>query len=51
MKKELKEALVCCREKKCEKCPMMLEICDELRVNMVDLPEELVDLLEEELEK
>ncbi len=44
------EAIRCCRVQACEQCPMMEEICDELRVNMVDLPEELVDRIEEELE-
>lgn len=44
------ETIRCCRVQACERCPMMEEICDELRVDMVDLPEELVDMIEEELE-
>ena len=42
-------ALKCCREKQCEECPLMLEICDELRVEMVNVPEELLDKIEDEL--
>ena len=49
MSEEIMSALECCREKRCEDCPLMTTICDELRVNMVDIPEELVDLIEEAL--
>ena len=48
---DLLAAIRCCREKKCEECPMMETICDELRVDMVDLPEELVALVEDALEE
>ena len=47
---DLLAAIRCCRDKKCEECPMMETICDELRVAMMDLPEELVQMIEEELE-
>lgn len=49
-KEKIMEALRCCRDEACERCPLQGEICDELRVDMVDLPEELVDLIEEALE-
>lgn len=50
MNKILK-AIACCREKRCGECPMMSEFCDEMRVDMVDLPEELVELVEREMEE
>ena len=43
MREELREALACCREKRCDDCPLVTTICDELRVDMVDIPEELID--------
>ena len=46
---KLLEAIRCCRGGACEWCPMQGEICDELRVDMVELPEELVDRIEEAL--
>ena len=46
---DLLAAIRCCRDKKCDECPMQVEICDELRVAMMDLPEELVEKIEEEL--
>ena len=49
MMQKLIDALACCREKRCDECPMLKEICDELRVDMVDIPEELVDLIVEAL--
>lgn len=48
---DLLEAIRCCRDKRCNDCPMQLEICDQLRVAMLDLPEELVEKIEEELEE
>lgn len=50
MREELRKTLACCREKRCEDCPLMTTICDELRVDMVDIPEDLVTLIEEALE-
>ena len=50
-KERIREAIRCCMEGTCEKCPMQEEICDELHVPMVDLPEELVEQIEEELIK
>lgn len=50
MIRDLLEAVRCCRDKRCNDCPMQLEICDQLRVAMLDLPEELVEKIEEELE-
>ena len=49
MIEDLMEAIRCCRDKKCDECPMQEEICDQLRVAMLDLPEELVEKIEEEL--
>ena len=49
-KEELREAIRCCRNDDCENCPLQREICDELRVDMVDLPEDLVALVEDALE-
>ena len=49
-RERIREAIRCGRTGACERCPMMEEVCDELRVDMVDLPEELVDMIEEELE-
>ena len=48
-KEELRAAIRCCRNDDCENCPLQAEICDDLRVDMVDLPEELVDLIEDAL--
>lgn len=44
------EAIRCCRENACWRCPIQEETCDEIRVDVVDLPEGLVDKIEEELE-
>ena len=48
-KEELRAALRCCRNDDCEHCPLQEEICDELRVDMVDLPEDLVNMIEDAL--
>ena len=50
IREEVLEAVRCCRKGDCISCPLLGEICDDLRVDMVDLPEELVDMIEEELE-
>ena len=50
-KEELREAIRCCRNDDCEHCPLQRAICDQLRVDMVDLPEDLVALVEEALEE
>ena len=50
MREELLKAIECCKEKNCGECPCMNTFCDEIRVNMVDLPEDLVDMIAEELE-
>ena len=50
MKEKILEALRCCREGACERCPLQEKICDELRVDMEDVPAELLDLIEKELE-
>ena len=50
-KQDLREAIRCCRSDDCEHCPLQEEICDELRVDMVDLPEELIELVEYALEE
>lgn len=46
---KLLETIRCCKEGMCERCPMQIEFCDELRVDMVELPEELVEKIEEML--
>ncbi len=48
---EVLKAIRCCREDLCVKCPLQKEICDELKVDMESLPAELVDLIEEILER
>ena len=48
--KNILKAIRCCRDDLCSKCPMQLEICDELRVEMESLPARLVDTIEDELE-
>lgn len=50
MKENVLEALRCCREGACERCPLQGEICDDLRVDMEDVPTELLDLIEKTLE-
>lgn len=45
------EALRCCRADDCENCPLQPEICDELAVEMESVPAELLDRIEEELER
>lgn len=49
MNEKIREAVECCKNKQCDMCPLMEEICDELKVDMVDLPEELVELITEAL--
>ncbi len=49
-KNELLTAIRCCREGQCEKCPLQLEICDELCIPAEELPSELLDLIETVLE-
>ena len=44
------EAIRCCREQACERCPMMEETCDDFAVRMNSLPEELVNQIVDELE-
>ena len=48
-RERIREAIRCCRTGACERCPMLAEVCDEIRVDMVELPEGLVDRIEEEL--
>ena len=50
--KVLLDAIERCRmNDQCDLCPLRDEICDELVVEMIRLPEKLVDLIEEELIK
>lgn len=51
MREDLLKAIQCCKGKQCEGCPGLDAFCDEMRVNMIDLPEDLVDMIEEELEE
>ena len=48
---KLREAVRCCRREECERCPLQLQICDELEVEMESLPAELLDMIENELER
>ena len=48
--KNILKAIRCCRGDLCSRCPMQLEICDELRVEIESLPAGLVDLVEEAME-
>ena len=49
-RKDLLDAIECCRANDmCEHCPLQEKICDVLEVEMVRLPAELVDLVEEAL--
>ena len=50
MNGELAKAIRCCRREDCENCPLQMQICDELAVEMESVPAELLDLIEEELE-
>ena len=50
-KNDLLTAIRCCREDDCENCPALGEICDNLRVDMEDLPVDLVDMVIEILER
>ena len=50
MRERLRRAIRCCRVKDCTHCPMRQDFCDEMRVDMLDIPEELVEMIEEELE-
>lgn len=49
-KDDLAMALRCCRAEDCEHCPVQLEICDELIVDMESVPADLVDLIIDALE-
>ena len=49
-REKLLAAIRCCRQDDCEHCPMQEEVCDELRVDMEELPAELIDFIERELE-
>ena len=51
-KERLREAIRCCKGEGgagCKDCPLQDEICDDLIVNMIDVPLELLDRIEEEL--
>ena len=50
MRDELKKAIQCCRKDDCEHCPLQLQICDELDVEMESVSAELLDLIEAEME-
>ena len=49
MREKLLKALQCCREGDCRGCPMCGEICDELELELEEIPTELLDRIEEEL--
>lgn len=49
-KQEILMALQCCRKDDgCDGCPLQGEICDELIVEMEEVPAELLDLIEQAL--
>lgn len=52
LRDDLIRAIRCCREKAggCERCPMQEEICDQLTVETAEVPTELLELIEIELE-
>ena len=51
-KDELLKALKCCKvQHQCDQCPLQEEICDELFLEMIKLPEELVEMVIDELEE
>ena len=47
---DLAAAIRCCRNGMCEQCPLQTEYCDELIVETADVPVELLERIEEELE-
>ena len=49
MKENIRKAIRCCRDERCDKCPVQMEICDELCVEMVEVPEQLLDMIDETL--
>lgn len=49
-REETLEAVRCCRRGRCDRCPLQKEICDELCVEMEEVPAGLLDRIELELE-
>lgn len=50
-REKIRIALKCCRQDGgCETCPLQKEICDQLYVDMENVPAELLDMIAEELE-
>ena len=49
MEDQLIQAVECCRFQMCENCPLQTEICDDLAVEMVDVPVRLLDMIGMEL--
>lgn len=49
--KRILEAVRCCREDECDRCPLQLDICDEFPVEMELLPSELIDRIGDALEE
>lgn len=49
----LLEAIECCKgeEARCDLCPLQEETCDELAIEMIELPLMLVELIEKVLEE
>lgn len=50
-RERIRLALECCRSGSCDRCPLQEEICDELFIEMEDVPAELLDLIGEELKE
>mgnify|MGYP007104133366 CR=1 FL=1 len=49
-KRDLLDAIECCRMKcQCDHCPLRDVICDDLTVDMINLPVGLVAKIEEEI--
>lgn len=48
--KDILDAIECCRaNERCSECPLAEEICDEIWVDMVTIPEALMYKIEAEL--
>lgn len=50
-REKLAKAIRCCMEESgCISCPLQDEICDEFYIEMTEVPTELLDRIEKELE-
>lgn len=51
MREKLLKALKCCREGDCTSCPMIGEICEDLILELEEIPTELLDKIQEWLSR